>query len=72
MEDMLLLPLYATTIGYWEHQGEMARPAGFPDYQLHQVLGGKGEVNIRGKSYLAEAGDLFCLYPDVPHSYTPA
>ncbi|WP_341347388.1 AraC family transcriptional regulator [Paenibacillus sp. FSL H3-0469] len=71
MEDMLLLPLYATTIGYWEHQGEMARPAGFPDYQLHQVLGGKGEVNIRGKSYLAEAGDLFCLYPDVPHSYTP-
>ena len=70
-EDMLLLPLYATTIGYWEHQEETIRPAGFPDYQLHQVLGGKGELNIRDKRYIAGPGDIFFLYPDVPHSYTP-
>lgn len=71
MEDMHLLPLYATTLGYWEHQEEMTRTAGFPDYQLHQVLSGKGEVKIRGKSYIAGAGDLFFLYPDIPHSYSP-
>lgn len=42
VDDTLQLPLYATTIGYWEHQEETARSAGFPDYQLHQVLSGKG------------------------------
>ncbi|KAI7253795.1 hypothetical protein KC345_g11330 [Hortaea werneckii] len=71
VEETALLPLYATTIGYWEHQEETVRPAGFPDYQLHQVLGGKGEVTIRDKRYIAGPGDLFFLYPDVPHSYTP-
>lgn len=71
MEETLLLPLYATTIGYWEHQEETERPAGFPDYQLHQVLGGKGELRIRDKSYIAGPGDIFFLYPDVPHSYAP-
>lgn len=70
-EEMLLLPLYATTIGYWEHQEETVRPAGFPDYQLHQVLGGKGELTIGDKRYIAGPGDVMFLYPDVPHSYRP-
>ncbi|SFD65436.1 AraC-type DNA-binding protein [Paenibacillus catalpae] len=65
------LPLYATTVGYWEHQIETERPQGFPDYQLHQVLDGFGEVIVNGKSYKVEPGDVFFLYPDTPHSYRP-
>lgn len=70
-EDMLLLPLYTTTVGYWEHQAEIARPAGFPDYQIHQVLEGKGELYVRDRRYIVGPGDMFFLYPDVPHAYTP-
>lgn len=70
-DDMAQLPLYATTIGYWEHQEEMARPAGFPDYQLHQILDGKGELIIKDKRYIVGAGEVFLTFPDIPHSYTP-
>lgn len=70
-QEALLLPLYATTIGYWEHQSETVRPDGFPDYQLHQVLDGKGELIIKGQSYIVGPGDVFFLYPGVTHQYAP-
>lgn len=71
VDDTLQLPLYATTIGYWEHQEETARPAGFPDYQLHQVLSGKGELTVGEKRYVVGPGEIFFTFPDIPHSYTP-
>lgn len=70
-EEMAALPLYATTIGFWEHQPEMERPAGFPDYQLHQVLEGKGELFLKDKHYIVEPGDVFFLFPHVVHAYAP-
>lgn len=65
------LPVYATTVGYWEHQIETERLEGFPDYQIHQVLDGFGEVDVNGKIYKVEPGDVFFLYPNVPHAYRP-
>ncbi|MBW4080684.1 AraC family transcriptional regulator [Paenibacillus sp. S150] len=70
-EEMAALPLYATTIGFWEHQTEMERPGGFPDYQLHQVLEGKGELFLKDKRYIVEPGDVFFLFPHVAHAYAP-
>ncbi len=32
-------------------------------YGLHCVLGGKGRVYFRGKEYIVEAGQMFCLPP---------
>ncbi|WP_435163397.1 AraC family transcriptional regulator [Paenibacillus glycanilyticus] len=65
------LPLFATTVGYWEHQMETERTEGFHDYLMHQVLEGLGEVVVNGKAYKVEAGDVFFLYPGIPHSYKP-
>lgn len=70
-EETIVLPLYATTIGYWEHQKETVRPVGFPDYQFHQVLEGKGELIVNEERYIVGPGDVFFLYPDIPHSYAP-
>ncbi|OMD69133.1 AraC family transcriptional regulator [Paenibacillus odorifer] len=70
-EDVNMLPLYATTLGFWEHQPETIRPAGFPDYQIHQIHEGKGELIIHENRYLVGPGDVFFLFPDIPHSYAP-
>lgn len=70
-EEISLLPLYVTTVGFWEHQSEMERPAGFPDYQLHQVLEGKGELFLGDKRYIVEPGDVFFLFPNIKHAYAP-
>ncbi|WP_245237599.1 AraC family transcriptional regulator [Paenibacillus ihuae] len=70
-DDTVQLPLYATTIGYWEHQEETERPSGFPDYQLHQILDGKGELTIKDKRQIVGPGDVFITFPDIPHSYMP-
>lgn len=58
-EDTNMLPLYATTIGFWEHQAETLRPTGFPDYQIHQIHEGKGELVIQEKRYIVGSGDVF-------------
>lgn len=55
-EDVIMLPLYATTLGFWEHQPETIRPAGFPDYQIHQIHEGKGELIIHESRYLVGPG----------------
>ncbi|OKP91586.1 AraC family transcriptional regulator [Paenibacillus helianthi] len=70
-EEIEALPLYATTIGFWEHQPELERPTGFPDYQMHQVLEGKGELFIKDRRYIVEPGDVFFLFPHVAHAYAP-
>lgn len=70
-EEIEALPLYATTIGFWEHQPELERATGFPDYQLHQVLDGKGELFIKDRHYIVEPGDVFFLFPHVAHAYGP-
>jgi len=71
LADALLLPLYVTTVGYWEHQEETIREGGFPDFQIHQVLSGKGELAYRNYETVVGPGDIFFLFPDVPHRYTP-
>ncbi|MNJ35239.1 Arabinose operon regulatory protein [compost metagenome] len=71
LNETMSLPLYPTTIGYWEHQLETIRPDGFPDYQLHQVIDGKGELIIKGQSYIVGPGDIFLLFPGVEHRYAP-
>lgn len=70
-EETVMLPLYATTIGYWEHQVETDRPEGFPDYQIHQIHSGKGELRIKDKHYAVGPGEVFVTFPHVPHIYTP-
>lgn len=71
IEETSMLPLYATTIGFWEHQTETVRPTGFPDYQMHQIHEGKGELIINEKRVIVGPGDVFFLFPDIPHSYAP-
>ncbi|WP_234404999.1 hypothetical protein [Paenibacillus bouchesdurhonensis] len=34
LHEAVLLPVYATTLGYWRHQPETVRPKGFPDSKL--------------------------------------
>jgi len=38
---------------------------------MHQVLDGKGELTVDGKSCIVGPGEVFFLYPDIPHAYTP-
>lgn len=66
-----LLPVYVTSIGYWEHQIEMRRDEGFPDYQLHQTIRGVGEYTVNGRTIRVGPGEVFVLYPDERHVYGP-
>ncbi|MDI4648127.1 AraC family transcriptional regulator [Cohnella hashimotonis] len=66
-----LLPVYVTSIGYWEHQPETEREEGFPDYQLHQTIRGGGEYTVEGRSVRVGPGEAFVLYPGVAHAYRP-
>ncbi|WP_433583182.1 AraC family ligand binding domain-containing protein [Paenibacillus amylolyticus] len=70
-EEAARLPIYMTTVGYWEHQYETERPEGFPDYQIHQIIHGQGRLIIQEEEYIVGPGDVFFLYPDVPHRYMP-
>ncbi len=65
------LPVFMTTVGHWRHQSETDRPSGFPDYQLHQVLGGQGKLVLGDEEYLVGPGDVFFLFPGIPHHYMP-
>lgn len=70
-EEAAGLPVFMTTVGYWQHQSETDRPSGFPDYQLHQVLGGQGKLVLGEEEYVMGPGDIFFLFPGVPHRYMP-
>ncbi|MFX3631531.1 MAG: AraC family transcriptional regulator [Candidatus Pristimantibacillus sp.] len=71
MDEISRLPVYMTTAGHWEHQSETIRLSGFQDYQIHQVLEGKGELDIMGNSYIVGPGEVFFLFPGIPHRYAP-
>ncbi|GAB6990731.1 AraC family transcriptional regulator [Paenibacillus pini] len=71
IDEICPLPVYMTTVGFWEHQEETIRVSGFPDYQIHQVLEGKGELLINDNLYIVGPGDVFFLFPGVPHRYSP-
>lgn len=68
-ETDLHLPLYLEIIGHWDNQEAIERPQGFPKFQWLQVVSGEGELFIGDKRYTVKAGQGFCLFPDVPHSY---
>lgn len=70
-ERIAELPVYVTTVGYWEHQVEMVRSEGFPDFQYHHVISGEGEVVVEGRRVKVSSGSAFILFPGVPHTYSP-
>ncbi|WP_334073149.1 MULTISPECIES: AraC family transcriptional regulator [Paenibacillus] len=70
-EETSRLPIFMTTLGYWEHQNETHRPAGFPDYQVHQVIQGQGKLVLGEEEFLVGPGEVFFLFPDIPHRYMP-
>lgn len=71
-DEAARLPIYMTTVGYWEHQFETERPEGFPDYQIHQVIQGQGRLIIEDEEeYTVGPGEVFITYPDIPHRYMP-
>lgn len=71
-DEAARLPIYMTTVGYWEHQYETERPEGFPDYQIHQIIRGQGRLIIQDeKEYIVGPGEVFITYPDIPHQYMP-
>ncbi len=72
LDEAARLPIYMTTVGYWEHQFETERPEGFPDYQIHQIIQGQGRLIIADEEeYIVGPGDVFITYPDIPHRYMP-
>ncbi|WP_128100730.1 MULTISPECIES: AraC family transcriptional regulator [Paenibacillus] len=71
IDETSRLPIYMTTVGYWEHQKDTDRPQGFPDYQIHQVIEGQGKLIIQDEEHMVGPGDVFFLYPDIPHRYLP-
>lgn len=70
-EETSRLPVFMTTLGYWEHQDETHRPAGFPDYQVHQVIQGQGSLILGEEEFLVGPGQAFFLFPGIPHKYMP-
>lgn len=71
-DEAARLPIYMTTVGYWEHQYETERPEGFPDYQIHQIIQGQGRLIIQDEEeYIVGPGEVFITYPDIPHRYEP-
>lgn len=65
------LPLYLTSIGYWESQERTKRPDGFPDYQWLQAIAGTGELLINNQIYPVKPGQGFLLFPNEAHMYQP-
>lgn len=70
-DQITQLPVYVTTVGYWDHQEEMVRTEGFPDFQYHQIISGEGELLVDGRRIKVGPGSAFILYPGVPHTYRP-
>jgi len=63
------LPVYLTSIGHWDNQEPIDRPAGYPGYQWLQVMSGTGELIIGGQKHAMRAGQGFCLFPNEAHQY---
>ncbi|MFC5403987.1 AraC family transcriptional regulator [Cohnella soli] len=65
------LPLYLTSVGYWDCQERTRRPEGFPDYQWLQVSSGAGELIVGDTRYAVKPGQGFFLFPREAHLYQP-
>jgi len=63
------MPLYVTTVGYWDQQEPTMREYGFPDFQWIQCVSGQGELIVEGRRYLIGPGQGMLLFPHVPHQY---
>lgn len=63
------LPYYFVGGGCDHEQERIHRPAGHPNYQWLQCQSGKGELLLRGKTYVLEYGQGMFLYPNEPHAY---
>ncbi|WJH33517.1 AraC family ligand binding domain-containing protein [Paenibacillus sp. CC-CFT747] len=60
-----------TTAGQWIHQEPVNRPEAFPPYQWLLVLSGEGVLHVDGRELRAGTGQAICLFPGVPHRYSP-
>jgi len=65
------LPLYLTSVGYWESQERTHRPEGFPDYQWLQVRSGTGALRVGEHQYTIKPGQGFFLFSEEAHLYYP-
>ncbi|MFM9331686.1 AraC family transcriptional regulator [Paenibacillus mesotrionivorans] len=65
----LKLPFFVTSAGGWEHQDNMLREGGFPDFQWIQCISGEGILETEGKRFAVSAGQGMLLYPNRKHHY---
>lgn len=65
------LPYYLVNAGEWNHQMEMLREEGYPDFQWLQCIEGTGELRVKGRTYTVQPGQGMLLYPNEAHHYYP-
>ncbi len=65
------LPFFLSGIGGSEYQGRVNRPDGYNWHQILFCAGGCGFLLYSEKEVKIDAGDLFFLPKDIPHTYYP-
>ena len=65
----LTLPYYFAGVGIRYEQEHIRRPSGHPHFQWIQCREGTGELHLRGKTYVLDAGKGMLLFPNEPHEY---
>lgn len=68
-EADLMLPVYLVGAGNWNHQHNISRPSGFPQYQWLYCFSGEGELIIEGEKHTIKANQGMFLFPHIPHEY---
>lgn len=71
-DQNLNMPFYVTKAGIYYRTGEITRSSGFEDFQIMQVVSGKGIFECHGKRYEVQENDLVVFDPVTPHKYAPA
>lgn len=69
--ETMFFPIYASTSSVNIFQTAVDRPNGYHMDQVFLVENGNGMLNICGKTYYLEVGDLFYISANIGHSYTP-
>lgn len=67
--EEMKLPLATVSAGVMQHQYQVHRPTGIPDYQFLYTGSGEGVVSIREKEYRLTPGTCFITPPFFPHDY---
>lgn len=67
--EEMKLPLSPVAVGTMEHQYQIHRPAGIPDYQFLYTESGEGIVTVREKDYRLTPGSCLITPPFFPHEY---